>query len=295
MPGSPLARKFTDYQNSCSASGRLQLELAHVHPTCRLAWDKMRASGRTDSFIGITDSTTWIFYMAPCAGVDETHPSIQAVRNSAGPGAPYVEAVAAGEFHGDTPVMFGNTASASGAFTRNVLKKSDLEAIYGKNAVCYVLLGPDQYAKSNFDGKSHQACFRWAKRNFGLSSSIYQEHLLGWAVQKDSTGYFLRFASSLNEVWGQGNVVGGVRTGAKTFTPRQPRADRVDIGSLKDWRPHSGVAKEPRDLPKTWALFFERIISRDLVLTLQGGASAFERMTARDEGNTTKLRRFAPT
>lgn len=293
MAGTALARKFTDYQNSCSSGDRLKLELAHVEPTCVLTWGRMRKSGRTDSFIGITDSTTWIFYMAPCAGVDESHPGIKAVKESKGPG--YLDAVAAGEFDGNTPVMFGNTASASGAFRQNILKKSDLEAIYGNKAVCYVLLDSSQYAKSNFDGKSHQACFRWAKKNFGLSYSIYQEHLLGWAVQKDTTGYFLRFASSLNEVWGQGSVgPDGVRVGTKTFTPRQPRSDRIDIGKPGDWRPHARTAKEPRDLPKTWALFFERIVSRDLVLTLHSASGTFERMTARDEGNTTKLRRFTP-
>jgi hypothetical protein len=304
---SPIARKFYDYLEYCTLSERLKIEAAHIHPHCVPAWGHMKYSGRTDSFIGITDISTCIFYMAPCAGVNADHPNIRALDNL----HPKVrmQKVASGEFPDDTPVMFGNTASASSSFTKDELPKSRLEGMYGSGsrAICYVLLEKEQYSDSNFDGKSHQACFYWAKSKYNLGSNIFSDYLLGWAIQKDNTGYFLRFASSLNECWGQGFVnPDGTRSGQKTFTDRVTRPEKKHAHPTAPTTPTDlapARRKEARDLPKTWAQFFERVIKRDLNLTLlkehDGGGLAllqekdrYDRMKARDEGKTTKLRRF---
>jgi hypothetical protein len=304
---SPIARKFYDYLEYCALSERLKIEAARIHPDCVQAWGYMKGSDRTDSFIGITDISTWIFYMAPCAGVNANHPNIRALDHLHA--KVRMQRVASGEFPDDTPVMFGNTASASGKFAQDELPKSRLEGMYGagSRAICYVLLDEEQYLGSNFDGKSHQACFYWAKAKYNLGFNIFSDSLLGWAIQKDNNGYFLRFASSLNECWGQGFVnPDGTRSGQKTFTDRITRPERKHVSPAdptvkKDLA--LGFRKEARDLPKTWAQFFERVVGRDLNLTLlkQHDSSSlapkqpndrFDRMTARDEGKTTKLRRF---
>jgi hypothetical protein len=282
----PLNRKFDDHFNACPVGQQVAMSLAHVEPDCVKAWARMKALGRTDSFIGLTDTTSWIFYLAPCAGVDASEATLTALSKTLSETA-FLEAVARGDFS-DTPVLFGNTAAAAGRFSKQTLWKSALDTQYGAGAVCYVPLEHTQYAGSNFDGQSHKSCFRWAKQRFGLPGAAWNQ-VLGWAIQKDNGGYYLRFASALNERWGQG--------GSRTFTERQQRPDKIDLAKAGDWHPHASAQqakKEPRDLPKTWAQFFERVLARDLGLTLQDAAARHERMTARDENKTTKLRRFQP-
>jgi hypothetical protein len=210
------------------------LRTAHVDAYCASIWRTGRNKGRGDTFIGLIDTVNWTFYLAPCFGIDA------GVVDSGEPAAT-ASLIAKGEFP-DTTDVKSNSTSARDA-TMVTVKKSALESVYGAGNVCYTELDPQK----GFDGQSHKALYRWIKNNdrIGVRDGVDWFKLLGFAIQKDNDGYYMRFASTLNEHPGQTS---------KYFS------------FVKKENPKEG--RESRDLPKDWSRFVEEVLGRDLGLAL---------------------------
>jgi hypothetical protein len=243
------------------------LALAHVHPECVRIWKAGRDAGRRDTFIGLIRTDDWTLFLAPCFGLDDAE--TQVPRGDAELKADWEKKISIGEFDKRTRVV-GASSTATETSTRIEATRNSLEKVYGTQNVCYVKLDP----KKGFDGVSHQSFSRWVNHKFGIDDPRWWSAALGFGIQVDRTGYFVRFASTLNQKCGQ-NPGGGDR-----FQRRMSNKEEHQ-------------AREPRDLPKQWALLTERILARDLELALHEPEKKFERMRAQgDEKKTTKLRRF---
>jgi hypothetical protein len=265
--GYPLPRRITPNVLD-------QIKGAHVNAHCCKIWRKGREASRQDTFIGLIDTTDWNFYLAPCFGVD-------ADDVEGGDHDVKIENAVLGDFP-DTTDVKSNSTSARDA-TMVEIKKSALEAAYGKGNVCYVVLDP----KKGFDGNSHRALYRWivnfAKR-LGCSGDVEWRKLLGFAIQKDTDGYYIRFASTLNEHPGQYHS-------GNTFVPRQFE-EQLHILCCIPWGTRMvdapNPAREPRDLPKAWSRFVEEVLARDLELALIGR----DNIVSRDEHQRSRITRF---
>ena len=266
----PLPRKISQAPKTLTDS----LKGALVNPVCCDIWQTGRTKGRADTFIGLINSTDWRFYLAPCFGVDAgiVTGSVKEIADK----------IAAGDFPDDTDVKANSTSSSDATIV--TIKKSALEAVYGKGSICYTELDPVK----GFDGKSHQAMHRWVMLHAGTlkSGGSFWNKALGFAIQKDKAGYYIRFASTLNLHPGQN---GG---GGTTFAKKQVMEQIYFLGCIKwgtkmvdDTRPSN---REPRDLPTEWADFVEKVLARDLELALLGS----ERIKSRGEGQFSLLTRF---
>jgi hypothetical protein len=265
-----LPRKIDD-------SNRDQLRVARVNARCAAIWNAGRTGGRQDTFIGLIDTETWTFFIAPCFGVD------QGVVDSGSPAATARD-IAIGNFPGTTDVK-SNSTSARDA-TMVTVQKSVLDGVYGAGGVCYAELDPVK----GFDGSSHKSLFRWINNSthaLGLGGAVNWFKLLGFAIQKDNDGYYIRFASTLNEGPGQ-----QPSDDSPTFAKKPDKVvPRVILGCIPaGTKTVSGVNpnREPRDLPKSWSLFVETILARDLGLSL----ISRESIQSRNEDQFSRMTRF---
>lgn len=150
--------------------------------------------------------------------------------------------------------------------------------------VCYTKLEPEK----GFDGYSHKALHRWihySANRLGLSGEVTWIKALGFAIQVDKDGYYIRFASTLNESPGQSQA-------GRTFVKRQV-AEQVYILCCIPWGRRMVDAplnplREPRDLPMQWSRFEEEVLARDLELAL----ISRHKVKSRDEDQMTRLTRF---
>lgn len=264
----PLPRKIADDLPD-------ELKLARVNAHCIAIWNAGKVAGRHDTYIGLIDSTDWTFYLAPCFGVDE------GVVTGTGK-ADIAQKIATGNFPGTTDVK-SNSTSASDA-TMVVIKKNILDRDYGAGNVCYAELDPVK----GFDGNSHKSLFRWitnSKAVLGYSGSVKWEKLLGFAIQRDSDGYYIRFASTLNQYPGQ------LASDNITFERKQVEQQLYFLGCIPRGTrmvDASNPNREPRDLPKDWSRFVETVLARDLGLSL----ISRESIQSRGEGQFSRMTRF---
>jgi hypothetical protein len=138
-----------------------------------------------------------------------------------------------------------------------------------------------------FDGQSHKSLYRWitnSKATLGIGGSVTWEKLLGFAIQKDTEGYYIRFASTLNEHPGQSGE-------SPTFIKKQVE-EQVYAWFFIPWGTKmvdaSNPAREPRDLPKEWSRFVEKVLARDLNLAL----ISRDNIKSRGEGQFSRMTRF---
>lgn len=246
---------------------------AKVNDVCAAIWEAGKAGGRTDTYIGIINSQDWAFYLAPCFGLAPgTVNEGSAVATAA--------KIAKGDFPDDTDVMQNSTSSADATMVK--VKKSVLEACYGKGNICYAELDPIK----GFDGQSHKALNRWIRENRARlhPGDNFWDKALGFAIQRDKVGYYIRFASTLNLNKGQ-NAGGGA-----TFVKRQVMQQVYFLGCIK-WgfkavdAPKRAI--EDRDLPREWTLFVEKILCRDLKLA----SISYELIKSRGEDQMSRLTR----
>lgn len=178
----------------------------------------------------------------------------------------------------DLEVFAGSTSrekDAARSFTW-----ADVKRIYGDCGACLVLI---EQQKKGFDGKSHQACSAWVRAVLRPQpAESWFQRALGFAIQRDRQGYYVRFSSTLNQKLGQG--------GAATFVAR----DDVEKKS----------SREPRDLPKEWSMQLLSVLSRDLKMAYHdfeaprprdrrdrtAANKLFGRMVSRNETETTKFK-----
>lgn len=252
-----------------------KVRVARVNAHCATIWTNGRAAGRSDTFIGLINSVNWEFFLAPCFGID------QGVVTG-GDKATLMRNIAIGNFPGTTDVKSNSTSSSDA--TMVVIKKQVLDTAYGAGNVCYAELDPVK----GFDGQSHKSLFRWINASvdtLNLAGRVTWEKLLGFAIQKDKDGYYIRFASTLNLHPGQ------LVSDAKTFRPKTVEKTNYVLGcipwgtkTVETSNPH----REPRDLPKDWSRFVETILARDLKLSLIARGN----IQSRDEDQLSRMTRF---
>ncbi|MBV8632209.1 MAG: hypothetical protein JOZ83_14875 [Silvibacterium sp.] len=273
-----LPRKFTAWDQAEQAR-----QLARVHPGCIDIWQRGRAAGRTDTFIGLVELDTMTLFLAPCFGVRES--ALPRTQDKFA----HTKMLARSEFPAHTVVIANSTSAKENVTTEHT--RAELEDVYGEGNVCFVWLDPEHGGK--FDGLSHKALHKWVTEkgwHAGLKDiKNWWYRSLGFAIQRDKVGYYIRFASTLNEFWGQ------INGATRTFEPRPVKlvGEKAivtmyglrKVPVLKDYSD-----REPRDLPRQWAVFIEQILARDLKLALHEGD--FDRMVSRDEHQLTKFRRF---
>jgi hypothetical protein len=249
---------------------------AKVHSLCVAIWQSGRSAGRNDTFIGLINTNNMLFFLAPCFGVEEGVTRIETAKEKEdardlGEAHVLAEKIARGQFSGRRGFVVSSSTSAQSADVKQ-WTKSEIERVYGPGNVCYVQLKQgEDFRHAKFDGQSHKALFRFVNfHTFIEPQGNWWNKALGFAIQRDAVGYYIRYASTLNERIGQYQ--------GDTFEPRKTaRPDR-----------------EPRDLPGQWARFCERILVRDLKLSLSVEPGEFGRMVSRDEHQTTKFSRFSP-
>lgn len=138
-----------------------------------------------------------------------------------------------------------------------------------------------------FDGLSHKALYRWINVNkgpLGISGGVDWYKLLGFAIQKDNDGYYMRFASMLNVHPGQeGESLSFVK---KEIEEKILRLGCIPWGTRTIDR--SNPNREPRDLPKDWSRFVEEVLARDLGLSL----ISRDQIQSRGEDQYSRLTRF---
>jgi hypothetical protein len=151
------------------------------------------------------------------------------------------------------------------------------------NPVVYVGLGEPGSATSyplSFDGKSHQAMMGWLgdqNMTFEIEDvGGFWKNALGFAIQRDRTGYYVRYSSALNVERGQPQSSGWSQNPSQwrlqhtqgqiksaTFAPPISKPPAEAGGEAKQT-----MAKELRDLPKQWAELIERTLAKDLKLAV---------------------------
>jgi hypothetical protein len=249
---------------------------AKVHPLCVDLWLRGRAAGRNDSFIGLINSNNLLFFLAPCFGVDSDVALVP--KDSDDKHLPEAhlrpQKIARGEF--DVGKRGSIIQATSARMKVQKWKKSTIEDVYGAGNVCYVPLKGEDFGTGNFDGWSHQALFRFLKNHagFALQGNWWSE-ALGFAIQREpEVGYFIRYASRLNQLRGQ---LEGDPFSART----------------KEREKHPTV--DPRDLPGQWSRLCETILVRDLKLSLSNNPGEFVRVKShRNPAETSKASPFVP-
>jgi hypothetical protein len=245
---------------------------SHTHGACRDLWKIAQEERPGDAFIGIIDRKDWTFYAAPCFGITretvrQAFPGLDSVdislRMNSGDIPLSLPSDGSGRVMPEVQVVSSPTSGSPDLDRMVPLPLREVLMTYGHNNACIVVL--DENGK--FDGNSHKAMFSWIKRQCG--TDVVKKQALGFAIQRDQSGYYLRYASSLNEREGQGLT----ETFRESREYRQRHPDR-----------------EERDLPKDWARLAERVLARDLRLAVVSR----ERIVARDDSKTSKVTRVLP-
>jgi hypothetical protein len=298
------------------------LRQSRVHPVCVQIWKNMRAAQRWDTFIGLVDTRTFIYYIAPCFGVD--YQVVEACVEEKGEKFSYPPGtqgdigrgrylLARGFFPDKTPCSSNSTSveGSEAAFT----EKGQLDRAYksagfppGFNPVVYVGLGEPRSTTKyplSFDGKSHQAMLGWLvnqNMTFEIAEVGFWKNALGFAIQRDRTGYYVRYSSALNVEQGQPAFTLWKENPAEwriqhsqgniefaTFAPPTPKPPAEAGGEAKQT-----MVKELRDLPKQWAELIENTLARDLRLAvLKPRVRTFGWQVSRSCHDHTKYSRLA--
>lgn len=287
-----LPRKFRHWDQASQSE-----RLAKVKPECVDLWRRGMERGRNDTFIGVVELDTMTLFIAPCFGVwaeDVPTPENASPLKT----EEHLANVTSGRFDSQKLVFGGSTSSAEEKYTS--VRKAELDAVYGPGNVCYAWL---KDKNKGFDGYSHQAMRRWVRdKNWHSGVIINGEdwwyRALGFAIQRDRRGYYIRFASTLNSRRGQ-----NPNSGQAMFEPRPvksvPVKHRFTVATLCScqlkpiMKMESHEDREKRDLPEQWALFVEETLARDLKLRPhKPNGDKYERMISANSHKLSKMRRF---
>lgn len=274
-----LERKLLTGVSAEALALQAQLNLWRVDRYCKLLWMQNRFTSRSDTFIGLMDTGSWIIYLAPCFGV--TAEECQRALGGAAPkndGRLMALRAQLAKFENipnDLRLVGGSTSTE--ADTAHTYRWHEVKGVYDRGA-CLV---PWTVEKNNFDGHSHAAFVHWIRHCAELEAKPgagWQSNALGFAVQKDDQGYFVRFASGFN------THKGGAVTAA---------APDVFKARLN---PDKGNDREVRDMPKEWAQKLVEVLARDLRMGYlkpheEDNGKFFQRKISRGiEGRTTKYK-----
>ncbi len=281
----PLKRKLLGKSAEARAL-QAQFHLWKLEPFCKLLWTANRRRGRTDTFIGLMDTDTWTLYLAPCFGVtaDECQAKFgRSADNKDGALLALREKLTKFEaLHDDLEVV-----SASPAVEVDETRKhrwSEVKGVYGKGA-CLV---PFYRSKPGFDGNSHPTLGLWIRNSTDIAPKPAGDWLyraLGFAIQRDKEGYYVRFGSGFNH--GAGSQVTDPNR-STVFSSRSVSGIFDELDKKRD----------PRDLPKQWAEKLVEILARDLhmgyITPDDPSEKFFDRMIARGDDQTSKFKRLTP-
>jgi len=262
------------------------------------AWLVNRMRGRRDTFIGLIDTDTGVLYLAPCFGIRPAEAKRKLIRANVTVAGGELEQLRrrCGRLHeipDDLELVIGSTAVEDEGSGRATW--AEVRAVYERHA----LLVPFNEQKGNgFDGNSHPTFRWWIDANTAPPPADgWWSRALGFGIQVDPLGYYVRFASTLNETPG----MSGAST--TTFVPRVSDP-RDAVFEPRD----KGATRETRDLPSEWARHLVHVLARDLHVGYFNaepparpdderdrtvGGRFFGRMQARGDGEkTTKFKRI---
>jgi hypothetical protein len=282
----PLPRKIKTDMSPDAIALRTQTRHWRVHPVCQAIWNTNRELSRNDTFVGLIDTETWVTYLAPTFGVtpDECARSLGGKVTGGPPLRDLRERLA--KFH-KLPDSLSLVAASTSKQADDALRVTwrEVKSVYGTGA-CLVAFKDDG---KGFDGNSHPSLGTWVRFNIrDRPAAGWIMTALGFAIQRDLAGYFVRFASGFNQ--GAGSQVDR-RDKSTVFADRnKPALDRL---------------REPRDLPQEWAEELVRILARDLDMGyfptepqsfLPGDRTKpnafFGKMVSRNESQVTKYKRI---
>jgi hypothetical protein len=280
----PLPRKL-------KTGGRDAVELRRtiaswrVHPDCKALWQINKNKNRCDTFVGLVDTDTWVMYLAPTFGVPMSESKnflgartsymdlIYKVKRDEIPGADLAKLREKLANFEDLPdyLIVVKASTSKEADNATQLTLQEVRAAYDKGA-CLVAF-KDQ---KGFDGNSHPSLVQWVLAQIQPHPAAdWHQRALGFAMQRDRAGYFVRFASGYNQ--GAGSRITEERS------------------TVFKGRAHSHLDKEhePRDLPKEWSEVLAEVLARELGMghfPLEEGTRG--RLTSRGESLTSKYTRL---
>ncbi len=278
----PLPRKLLG--NTAEAQAlQAQFGLWKVDSYCKLLWLTNKFRRRRDTFIGLMDTDTWTLYLAPCFGVtaDECERCFgKSATNKDGTLLELRVRLATFDRLPDDLQVVASSPAIEDDGTRQY-RWSEIRGVYGKG-VCLV---PFYRSKPGFDGNSHPTLGLWIKHSNDITSKPAQDWLfraLGFAIQLDNLGYYVRFGSGFNH--GAGSQVSDPDK-STVFARRSIKGQLDELDKKRD----------PRDLPKQWAQKLVEVLARDLHMSYfqpQSDKDFFDRMLARGDNQTTKFKRL---
>jgi hypothetical protein len=282
-PDAKFPRKLLTGGGPEETALRVDFNKWHVDPYCCLLWTSNRLRGRGDTFIGLLDTQSWTLYIAPCFGV--TRREWQTKLHLADPPLHQLRMrfATCQDLPDDLVVVSGSTSVEADA--ARSLTWGDIRVISGRGACLVPWMDDDR----KFDGHSHRVMALWIDNNPNINSKPgenWQGTALGFAIQRDREGYYVRFASGYNQYpWGaprEGDV--NIRF-----------AERSSHGKLLGY----DEDRELRDLPKEWAMKFVEILARDLHLgrfpppsPLDYSEAYFAKLVSRGEHALSKYKRL---
>jgi hypothetical protein len=282
-PEHKLPRKLLTGQGPEERELRTAFNQWKVDPYCRLLWASNRVRGRGDTFIGLLDTRSWTLYIAPCFGVKPAEWQRKLHLDATEPATPLRTRFAVlRDLPDNLAIVSGSTSVEADA--ARTLTLSEIRPIYGPGA-CLVPWTDHR----GFDGHSHRVMGLWVENNPNISpkpGEHWQATALGFAIQRDKEGYYVRFASGYNQ-WPWGSPQGGdvnIRF-----------AKRSSHGKLLGY----DQDHELRDLPKEWAMKLVEVLARDLHLgnfqrpsPLEYSEPYFGKLVSRGEHALTKYKRL---
>jgi hypothetical protein len=281
----PLPRKLKTSAWPAAAELRRSIALWRVHEDCKQLWQINKRQNRRDTFVGLVDTDTWVIYLAPTFGV----PLFDS-KNFLGVSTSYTDPIK-GPMRDEIPgrelsilrrrlanfealpdhltVLKASTSKEADNATEVPLK--EVTAAYDKGA-CLVAFRD----KNGFDGNSHPSLIQWVAAQIRpRPAESWDQRALGFAIQRDNAGYFVRFASGYNQ--GAGSLV--TKEWSTVFHARAHQ--------------HLDKEHEPRDLPKEWSEVLTEVLARELEMgrfPLEEGARG--RLISRGESITSKYTRL---
>lgn len=286
MATTGLPRKLLTGKGEQVGALQAQFSQWHVDPYCYRLWLANRMRRRRDTFIGLMDTMTWTLYIAPCFGVtpDECQAKLGASADklNAVLGNLRVRLTKFENVPDNLQLVSGSTSIESDA--ARTLTWGEIKPIYGPGA-CLVPWSRD---KKGFDGHSHATMLAWIKHNPNINPKPgegWAAKALGFAIQRDAEGYYVRFSSGFNQA-PQSNIADATKN--VVFAERSSRGKLLQLDK----------SHELRDLPKEWAMKMVEILARDLHMGYHRPTLAdytdpfFERMVSRGEHQTSKFKRL---
>jgi hypothetical protein len=237
---------------------------AAICKTSRKLWVASRNLRPKDTFVGLVDVNRWVVYIAPAFGIDN---DLLKLRWNDNKKAAEQEVTIDGNVKKIMEDEVRISCTSNEEVRDSKVRVAEVEKVYEEGRACYIVL----MDKNQFDGRAHRALSYWVHRNEDKKFDLHSA--LGFSIQRDQTGFYIRYVSNLNDKQGNDDVARLL-----TFTARKsPRNDRT-----------------VRDLPKDWALSLEQVLERQLGLSIvRANPGKFDRIKSTGENSlTSKISRF---